>query len=60
MAGDVIVDRYSILVPSDTPAGDYLLTVGMYDSKARQRLPVFDGRGVSRGDRAIIMRVRVN
>ena len=59
MEGDIIVDRHSVLLPSDTPAGDYLLVGGMYDSRNGQRLPVFDDRGVSQGDRAIIAQVRV-
>ena len=59
IGGDVIVDRYSILVPSDTPPGGYLLVAGMYDSRNGQRLAVFDERGVSQGDQAIIAQVRV-
>ncbi|TKJ30709.1 MAG: hypothetical protein CEE40_04245 [Chloroflexi bacterium B3_Chlor] len=59
MAGDIIVDPHSILLPSDTPSGDCLLAVGMYDSTTDQRLPVASTRGASRGDRAIIARVQV-
>jgi len=59
MAGDVITDRYSILVPAETPPGDYLLIVGMYDPATGQRLPIKDSRGVDEGDHVIIGRVRV-
>jgi mannosyltransferase len=59
MAGDVITDRYSILVPAETPPGDYLLIVGMYDPETGQRLPIKDSRGVGEGDHAAIGRVRV-
>lgn len=59
MAGDVITDQYSVLVPPDIPAGDYVLMIGMYDSINGQRLPVFDGQGVSQGDRATIAQVRI-
>ncbi|MGB3905269.1 MAG: glycosyltransferase family 39 protein [Anaerolineae bacterium] len=59
MAGDIIVDPHSILLPSDTPSGDYLLAVGMYDSTSGQRLPVASTGGAGKGDRAIIARVRV-
>lgn len=59
MAGDIIVDPHSILLPSDTPSGDCLLAVGMYDSTTDQRLPVASTRGASRGDRSIIARVQV-
>ena len=59
MAGDIIVDRYSILVPADTPLGEYLLVVGMYDPIDGGRLPVFDESGVPQGDRATIARVRI-
>ncbi len=59
MAGDVITDRYSILVPEETPPGDYLLIVGMYDPATGQRLPIKDSRGVDKGHRVIIGRVHV-
>lgn len=60
LAGDVIIDQYSILVPADAPAGDYLLVAGMYDSANGQRLPVLDVQGRGQGDRVTIMSVRVN
>lgn len=59
MSGDMILDHYSLLVPSDTPAGEYLLVVGMYDANSGQRLPVFDTSGEYRGDRAIVAQVIV-
>ena len=59
MAGDIIVDPHSILLPSDTPSGDYLLVVGMYDSASGQRLSVTDAGGAHQGDRAIIGHVCV-
>jgi mannosyltransferase len=59
MAGDAIVDRYSILVPPETPSGEYLLIVGMYDPATGQRLPVKDSDGVHRGDREVIAHVLV-
>ncbi len=59
MGGDVIADWYSILVPLDTPPGDYLLVARMHDSSNGQRLAVFDERRVSQRDRAIIAQVTV-
>ena len=59
LAGDVIVDRYSIALPSDAPAGDYQLVAGMYDRNDGQRLPVFDEEGLSLGDQATIALVKI-
>lgn len=59
MPGDIIVDRYSIGVPSHIPPGGYLLVAGMYDPISGQRLPVFDDQGASQGDQTIIAQVQI-
>ncbi|HAJ34126.1 MAG TPA: hypothetical protein DCL15_00320 [Chloroflexi bacterium] len=41
--GDVIVDRYGLLLPSTLPAGRYTLAVGLYDQVTGQRLAVSAG-----------------
>jgi mannosyltransferase len=42
--GETIVDRYGVLIPKDTPAGTYMLAVGMYDiGDATSRLMVANG-----------------
>jgi hypothetical protein len=36
---DSVVDRYTLTLPEDAPAGQYRLLVGMYDPSTGQRLP---------------------
>jgi 4-amino-4-deoxy-L-arabinose transferase-like glycosyltransferase len=38
--GEVIQDRFWLRIPSDLPAGEYLLRIGMYDLNTLQRLPI--------------------
>jgi hypothetical protein len=38
--GEEIVDRYALLVPAGTPAGDYTVQVGLYDWRTGVRLPL--------------------
>ena len=59
MSGDIIVDPYSLLVPSDAPPGDYGLIVGMYDPATAQRLPVADDTGAYQGDHVTIAKFTV-
>jgi len=45
--GQTIADNYGILIPADTPPGEYLLRVGMYGLDDGKRLPVsVEGRNV--------------
>lgn len=60
MAGDVIVDHYSIIVPAETPPGDYLLSIGMYDPISHQRLRVSGESAASQADQAVVSLVRVH
>ena len=44
--GEVIKDELSILIPPETPFGDYELELGMYDLRTGTRLPIeLVGRG---------------
>jgi len=38
----VIDDLHPVPLPSDMPAGEYRVIVGMYDLETGQRLPVYD------------------
>ncbi len=59
--GETIDDRYGLLIPQDTPPGDYLIEVGMYDPATLARLPVRDESGVRVAeDRVVLGTVRVN
>jgi hypothetical protein len=41
--GEVVADRYHLLLPDDIPAGQYRLEVGMYHWQTGERLSVFQG-----------------
>jgi hypothetical protein len=43
--GEVLVDRYSVPIPDDAPAGTYPLAVGLYDPETGQRLVASDPDG---------------
>ena len=58
--GETIDDRYGLLIPRDTPPGDYEIEIGMYDPATLARVPVFDAQGNHiTDDRVILGRVRV-
>ncbi|HXF61403.1 MAG TPA: hypothetical protein VNK95_07290 [Caldilineaceae bacterium] len=41
--GEVIVDRYGLLLPEELPSGSYSIAVGLYDPVTGQRLPISAG-----------------
>lgn len=43
--GEVVLDRFRLLVPADAPAGQYVLTTGFYDLATLQRLVRSDATG---------------
>lgn len=43
--GEIIVDRYGLLLPADLPYGSYSIAVGLYNPITGQRLPVSAGPG---------------
>jgi len=57
--GEVLVDRYDIILPADAPPGQYHLAVGMYDARTGQRLPVTDAQGTSLGDQILVGPIEV-
>jgi 4-amino-4-deoxy-L-arabinose transferase-like glycosyltransferase len=52
--GEVIIDNYEITVNPDTPLGEYVLEVGMYQATTGQRLPISDEAGTVLGDRILL------
>jgi len=59
-AGDIVLTRHQIAVAQDAPAGDYRLSVGMYDAPTGERLPVRDAAGQEVAERsATFMSVQV-
>jgi hypothetical protein len=59
MPGDIIVDPYSITIPSDTHPGEYTMIAGMYDPATGERLPVTDGEGSYPRDHVTLARLTV-
>jgi hypothetical protein len=50
LPGEVVEDQYSIEIPADAPAGEYVLRVGMYDAATKERLLIaVDGTTVPEG-----------
>jgi hypothetical protein len=48
--GEVVDDYHRLTLPSDAPAGDYQVTVGLYAVESGQRLRVLDSNGNPVGD----------
>jgi 4-amino-4-deoxy-L-arabinose transferase-like glycosyltransferase len=57
--GEVITDTYQIPVDSDSPAGQYVVEIGMYDPSTMERLPVHDAQGAIQGDRILLETVHI-
>jgi uncharacterized membrane protein len=58
--GETIDDRYGLRLPQDTPPGEYLIEIGMYDPATLARLPVRDETGARVAeDRVLLGTVRV-
>ena len=54
LPGRLLRDRYELVLPPDTPAGEYVLEVGMYRWDTGERLPV-SGDGADPGARRIVL-----
>jgi 4-amino-4-deoxy-L-arabinose transferase-like glycosyltransferase len=44
-AGDVIDDPHLLMLPPDSPPGQYTLRIGVYESATKERLAVIDANG---------------
>lgn len=59
LPGEVVVDKYTIEVPAEVPAGEYHLFAGLYDPRTSDRLPaVADGEPVPH-DRVLLETVAI-
>ncbi len=56
--GQMVRDAYATVVPSELPAGDYQIVMGVYDAKG-VRLPVRSSRATQAGDAVLLGVVRV-
>ncbi|MFN3761730.1 MAG: hypothetical protein ACK4WK_00830 [Anaerolineae bacterium] len=54
LPGRLMRDRYELALPADTPAGEYLLEIGMYRWDTGERLPV-SGDGADPDARRILL-----
>lgn len=54
LEGNTALDPYTLVVPADSPPGEYYLEVGLYGLRSVQRWPVFDREGNMAGDRVVV------
>ncbi len=54
LEGQVIDDRYIVILDPQTPPGEYWIEVGMYGIATTRRLPIFDKELNLTGDRVIL------
>jgi len=52
--GEIVIDRYDIIVDRDAPPDEYTLEMGMYDLATNERLPVLDAQGWVKDDAIIL------
>lgn len=52
--GELVTDRYGLLLPAGLPPGKYSLAIGMYDAEG-QRLPAYDGTGKELAEGVILL-----
>ena len=52
--GEIVIDKFIISIPTETPPGNYNLTMGFYQWPTLERLPVLDVAGQVTTDDAII------
>lgn len=59
LKGEILSDVVRLDLPSDMPAGEYTLEIGLYDARNGQRLQVVNEAGQVVGDRVVLEQVRV-
>ncbi len=59
LEGQVIDDRYIVVLDPQTPPGEYWIEVGMYGIATTKRVPIFDQELNLTGDRVILGSIRV-
>ena len=57
--GEIVIDRYDIIVDRDTPPGEYTLESGMYHWATNERLTVLDAQGQAQDSAIVLGRVSV-
>ncbi len=59
LEGQVIDDRYTVVLNPQTPPGEYWIEVGMYGITTTKRVPIFDKELNLTSDRVIVGSIRV-
>ncbi|RLC75592.1 MAG: hypothetical protein DRJ03_30045, partial [Chloroflexi bacterium] len=59
LAGEIITDPHSLILESDTPPGEYLLQVGLYDPETNIRLPLLNATGQAIDNRVVLGSISV-
>ncbi len=59
LEGQVVEDPYRLVLPEDTPPGEYWVEVGMYEMGSVRRVAQLSAGGVLAGDRLILGAVHV-
>jgi hypothetical protein len=59
LRGEVLTDRYEIVVDPEAPPGAYVIEIGMYDAATGERLPVFVNDQRLEGDRLLLEEIRI-
>jgi uncharacterized membrane protein len=54
--GEVVADRYNIIVDPDTPSAEYVVEIGLYNAETGVRLPVLDEDGENVVDDRVLLR----
>ncbi len=57
--GEVVTDRYNIVVDPDALSGQYAIEIGLYNAETGVRLPVLDEQGERVDDRVLLRKVWV-
>jgi len=58
-AGEIIMDRLTVPIPAETPAGDYELQMGFYNLWTMERLSILDGMDETRDNTVSLGKVQV-
>lgn len=59
-AGQIAEGQFRVTVDPATPAGDYPLTVGLYDPANGGRLPIYDAQNNQVGDSLVLATIQIN
>ena len=57
--GEYLVDSYQILVKPESPGGEYVIEIGMYEESTGTRLPAFDAQGQATGNKITLGKMQV-